>query len=85
MCAEAGKDIARQFLEQFYAIYDSPNREPLRDAYHESAMLSLSCPPNHQSNRNQGHRDNKNVYVSLLVLPKTNINFNSVLDFLFDF
>ncbi|XP_034235573.1 nuclear RNA export factor 1-like [Thrips palmi] len=56
MCAEQGKDIARQFLEQFYAIYDSPNREPLRDAYHESAMLSMSCHINSQ-NRNSGPRD----------------------------
>lgn len=58
MCAEEGKDIARQFLEQFYAIYDSPNREPLRDAYHESAMLSMSCHVNPQILRNEsGSRD----------------------------
>lgn len=59
MCAEEGKEIARQFLEQFYLIYDSANREPLRAAYHESAMLSMTSHVNNQTNRNNqaGYRE----------------------------
>lgn len=40
---DAGIDIVRQFLQQYYMIYDSENRQPLLDAYHENATFSLSC------------------------------------------
>jgi nuclear RNA export factor len=42
ICDEAGADIVRQFLHQYFAIYDSDNRQPLLDAYHEQAMLSMT-------------------------------------------
>ncbi|KAJ1524429.1 hypothetical protein ONE63_010927 [Megalurothrips usitatus] len=57
LCAEEGKDIVRQFLEQYYAIYDSPNREPLRDAYHENAKLSMSCNNQITQSQSSGNRD----------------------------
>lgn len=38
-----GADIVRQFLEQYYIVYDSDNRQPLLNAYHDQARFSLSC------------------------------------------
>nr|CAD7440985.1 unnamed protein product [Timema bartmani] len=42
-----GQFMARQFLEQYYQLYDSGNRQGLIDAYHDNAMFSMSCayPP----------------------------------------
>ncbi|XP_053696649.1 nuclear RNA export factor 1 isoform X1 [Sabethes cyaneus] len=42
LCDTAGADIVRQFLEQYFIIYDSDNRQPLLDAYHEHAMISMT-------------------------------------------
>lgn len=39
----AGADIVRQFLEQYFIIYDSDNRQPLLEAYHEHSTFSLTC------------------------------------------
>lgn len=39
----AGADIVRQFLEQYFILFDSDNRQPLLDAYHEQAMFSLTA------------------------------------------
>lgn len=43
----AGSLIVRQFLQQYFAVFDSDNRQPLLDAYHENAMFSLTCTYNH--------------------------------------
>uniref|UniRef100_A0A023EVP0 Putative mrna export factor tap/mex67 n=1 Tax=Aedes albopictus TaxID=7160 RepID=A0A023EVP0_AEDAL len=42
LCDTAGADIVRQFLEQYFMIYDSDNRQPLLEAYHEHAMISMT-------------------------------------------
>jgi nuclear RNA export factor len=42
LCAEEGMPIVRQFLEQYYQLYDSDNREPLVSAYHNDAMFSIT-------------------------------------------
>jgi nuclear RNA export factor len=39
---EAGA-LVLQFLEQYFKLYDSDNRQPLLDAYDENAMMSMSC------------------------------------------
>lgn len=39
---QAGAEIVRQFLTQYFAVFDSDNRQPLLEAYHESAMFSLT-------------------------------------------
>jgi nuclear RNA export factor len=39
--AEECMTIMLQFLEQYYQLYDSDNREPLVNAYHEDAVLSV--------------------------------------------
>lgn len=38
-----GLEIAKQFLQAFYAIYDSTDRQPLENAYHDQAMFSLTA------------------------------------------
>lgn len=42
LCDTAGAGIVRQFLEQYFMIYDSDNRQPLLEAYHEHAMISMT-------------------------------------------
>lgn len=39
----AGIDIVKEFLQAFYAIYDSDDRQPLENAYHDQAMFSLTA------------------------------------------
>lgn len=43
MSDQNGADIVRQFLEQYYIIYDSDSRQPLLAAYHEQATFSMTC------------------------------------------
>nr|XP_001923961.1 nuclear RNA export factor 1 [Danio rerio] len=43
-CSEEIKNIILCFLQQFYNVYDSGNRQPLLDAYHDGATFSLSIP-----------------------------------------
>lgn len=45
---EAASGVVLTFLEQFFKLYDSDNRQPLLDAYHESAMFSLSAYGRHE-------------------------------------
>ncbi|CAG9863513.1 unnamed protein product [Phyllotreta striolata] len=42
LCNSEGGSIVRQFLEQYFLIYDSDNRQPLLQAYHEKATFSLT-------------------------------------------
>jgi len=44
---EAAAGVVLTFLEQFFKLYDSDNRQPLLDAYHEEAMFSLSAYGRH--------------------------------------
>jgi len=44
---EAAGGVVLTFLEQFFKLYDSDNRQPLLDAYHEEAMFSLSAYGRH--------------------------------------
>lgn len=53
LCNVEGQIIVKQFLEQYFALYDSDSRQPLLDAYHENAMFSLSAINNNQNNYNK--------------------------------
>jgi nuclear RNA export factor len=48
---EDAKSMARQFLEQYFQLYDSDNREQLVSAYHSEAMFSMTStyPPGQSS------------------------------------
>lgn len=68
ICNPEGQDIVRKFLEQYFLIFDGDTREPLIQAYHESAMYSLtSAYPYGQSQKtstawlNWYNTDNRNL------------------------
>ncbi|XP_034119085.1 nuclear RNA export factor 1 isoform X2 [Drosophila nasuta] len=62
LCDSAGAELVRQFLEQYFNIFDSGNRQPLLDAYHEHALLSMSMPPMSQGGRlNNFRKFNRNL------------------------
>lgn len=45
--AQAAEGVILQFIQQYFQIYDSDDREPLGAAYHQDALFSLTCsyPP----------------------------------------
>ncbi|CAH1388536.1 unnamed protein product [Nezara viridula] len=48
LASEEGAIVVRQFIEQYYFLYDAEgSREPLHQAYHDSALFSLDAyaPP----------------------------------------
>ncbi|RVE49409.1 hypothetical protein evm_005921 [Chilo suppressalis] len=48
----AGQDLVREFLTQYFAIYDSESRQPLLEAYHEHATMSMAASYLSNDNRN---------------------------------
>ena len=40
--SEQSQQVAVLFLQQYLSIYDSEDRQPLLNAYHDSAVLSMS-------------------------------------------
>ncbi|CAH0564866.1 unnamed protein product [Brassicogethes aeneus] len=68
LCNAEGQTIVRQFLEQYYQLYDQESREPLAQAYHDQATLSLtmSYPYGYDKNKttawlNWYNTDNRNI------------------------
>ncbi|XP_059484888.1 nuclear RNA export factor 1-like [Neocloeon triangulifer] len=59
LCSEEGRDLVTQFVQQYFSLYDSTDRnmrQSLADAYHDSAVFSLSAaynspPGQHNINR----------------------------------
>lgn len=41
-----GNIIARQFIQQYFSVFDNDNRETLMQAYHDSAVFSMTVSPN---------------------------------------
>ncbi|XP_011863446.1 PREDICTED: nuclear RNA export factor 1-like [Vollenhovia emeryi] len=56
--------IASQFLQQYFTIFDSDNRQPLLDAYAENACLSLTITNFHNNNHklNRYLTENRNLF-----------------------
>lgn len=53
MCNQDAQGVVRQFLEQYFTIFDSDNRQPLLQAYHEHALFSMTMAyPYGQHNKN---------------------------------
>jgi nuclear RNA export factor len=46
LCNPSGSDLVSKFLEQYFMLYDSDNRQQLLEAYHEHAMLSITATNN---------------------------------------
>ncbi|EDX17590.1 sbr [Drosophila simulans] len=62
LCDVAGAEVVRQFLDQYFRIFDSDNRQALLDAYHEKTMLSISMPSASQAGRlNSFWKFNRNL------------------------
>ncbi|KAF5277675.1 hypothetical protein FQA39_LY18444 [Lamprigera yunnana] len=67
LCNSSGQDIVRQFLQQYFDIFDSNSRQPLLHAYHEHAMFSFTTSyaygqtPKNSSWLNWYHTDNRNL------------------------
>uniref|UniRef100_A0A8C7ZJM6 Nuclear RNA export factor 1a n=1 Tax=Oryzias sinensis TaxID=183150 RepID=A0A8C7ZJM6_9TELE len=59
------KVIILRFLQQYYSIYDSGNRQPLLDAYHDGASLSITTPYSTQnpsrSSLGEYYKDSRNL------------------------
>ncbi|KAM3842983.1 nuclear RNA export factor 1-like [Diretmus argenteus] len=59
---QAGKSA---FVTRYYSIYDSGDRQPLLDAYHDGASLSLMTPYSTQnpsrSSLGEYHKDSRNL------------------------
>ncbi|XP_011875423.1 PREDICTED: nuclear RNA export factor 1-like [Vollenhovia emeryi] len=54
------QEIASQFLQQYFTIFDSDNRQPLLDAYAENACLSLTISNFPKFNRY--YTENRNIF-----------------------
>lgn len=55
----------RQFLQAYFEVFDSPNRQPLIQAYHESAVMSLTMAyPYGQRDREKSSNNWLNWYAS---------------------
>uniref|UniRef100_A0A3Q2Z8C5 Nuclear RNA export factor 1a n=1 Tax=Hippocampus comes TaxID=109280 RepID=A0A3Q2Z8C5_HIPCM len=59
------KGLILRFLQQYYSIYDSGDRQPLLDAYHDGASLSITTPFSNQnpsrSSLGEYHKDSRNL------------------------
>ncbi|XP_005806589.1 nuclear RNA export factor 1 [Xiphophorus maculatus] len=59
------KSLILRFLQQYYRIYDSENRQPLLDAYHDGASLSITTPYTSQnpsrSSLGEYYKDSRNL------------------------
>ncbi|XP_017135966.1 nuclear RNA export factor 1 [Drosophila miranda] len=61
LCDNAGADVVRQFLDQYFNIFDMESRQSLLDAYHEHAMLSITMPnASHAGRLNSFWKFNRN-------------------------
>uniref|UniRef100_A0A672MPF9 Zgc:153681 n=1 Tax=Sinocyclocheilus grahami TaxID=75366 RepID=A0A672MPF9_SINGR len=79
--------LIQRFLQHYYCVYDSGDRQPLLEAYHEGACFSLSLPSiNHPSRckLKDYHEHSRNIkhikdpFAFLNELPKTQHDMNSV-------
>ncbi|XP_066575178.1 nuclear RNA export factor 1 isoform X1 [Amia ocellicauda] len=63
--SEEIKSVILRFLQQYYNVYDSGDRQPLLDAYHDGASFSLSIPFSLQNpsrcSLGDYHKDSRNI------------------------
>ncbi|XP_043478525.1 nuclear RNA export factor 1-like [Leptopilina heterotoma] len=57
------QEIANQFLQQYFVIFDSDNRQPLLDAYHEHACFSMTVSSALSTNKSNAYfSENRNLF-----------------------
>lgn len=42
----AGSELVQKFLEQYFMLFDSDNRQQLLEAYHDQAVFSITATHN---------------------------------------
>ncbi|XP_039294378.1 nuclear RNA export factor 1 [Nilaparvata lugens] len=76
-CNPEGALVVSQFIELYYTIFDSDDRQPLINAYHEKAQFSFTCSPGMGSylsdNRNLFLIGNNDTRLKLLKTGPANI------------
>ncbi|KYQ54883.1 Nuclear RNA export factor 1 [Trachymyrmex zeteki] len=55
------QEIASQFLQQYFTIFDSENRQPLLDAYNEHAYFSVTINASNNNKLNGYYLENRNL------------------------
>ncbi|XP_076636350.1 nuclear RNA export factor 1 isoform X1 [Colletes latitarsis] len=56
-------EVANQFLQQYFLIFDSENRQPLLDAYNEHACFSMTISYSQNMNKLYGYlMENRNLF-----------------------
>uniref|UniRef100_A0AAZ3Q1K4 Nuclear RNA export factor 1 n=1 Tax=Oncorhynchus tshawytscha TaxID=74940 RepID=A0AAZ3Q1K4_ONCTS len=54
--------FVHRITKRYYSVYDSGNRQPLLDAYHDGASFSLSLPSSQNPNSlREYHKDSRNI------------------------
>lgn len=56
------QEIASQFLQQYFTVFDSENRQPLLDAYDEHACFSMTISTFHNNKSNGYLTENRNLF-----------------------
>lgn len=56
------QEIASQFLQQYFTIFDSENRQPLLDAYNEHALFSMTINTSNNNKLNGYYLENRNLF-----------------------
>lgn len=69
-CNEEAKKVVLAFWEQFVLCYDSDNRQPLMQAYHETASMSMMA-----SYSSQGHVSQADPSKKYVLLDKQGFYF----------
>ena len=54
--SQDAKPVVLVFLEQYLSVYDLDDRQPLLNAYHDSAIFSLTCSYPHGQSVNASSR-----------------------------
>uniref|UniRef100_A0A1L8DH92 Putative mrna export factor tap/mex67 n=1 Tax=Nyssomyia neivai TaxID=330878 RepID=A0A1L8DH92_9DIPT len=76
LCDINGQPIVRQFLDQYFMLYDSENRQPLLDAYHEHATFTLTSYSPFEQQPERGLRPYSFTNRNLLNLKGNNSSRN---------
>ncbi|XP_006161907.1 nuclear RNA export factor 2 [Tupaia chinensis] len=86
--SEMLKNLVLQFLQQYFLIYDSGDRQGLLDAYHDEACFSLTIPFNPENpgpslcEYFNGSRKHKNPYLQRQLLKHTKCDIVNTLNML---
>ncbi|XP_051513503.1 nuclear RNA export factor 1-like [Myxocyprinus asiaticus] len=62
--SEEIKGFIQGFLQHYYSVYDSGDRQPLLEAYHDGSCFSLTVPPIYNPFRcglGEYHKDSRNI------------------------